>query len=242
MITNFCSLVTRQGLEKQIQCINNTSRFVISHIAVGDGNGALYEVTEDMTELKNETWRGEILSHGMENGKLFATVLIPINVGGFTIREIGLFDTNNVLLCVASCPEINKHDSTVGGAQELFIKMYMTLANSDIAPLIEQSTLQMATVEYVSRTYATRGLDNLSPEGEARFNQKQNNLTAGEGIEIENDIITNLGALIEPLGRVDYGIPIISLMDYLYEELGEVTVDFTVSTTIYGTVYEVITN
>ena len=118
----------------------------------------------------------------------------------------------------------------------------MTLANSDIAPLIEQSTLQMATVEYVSRTYATRGLDNLSPEGEARFNQKQNNLTAGEGLEIENDIITNLGALIEPLGRVDYGIPIISLMDYLYEELGEVTVDFTVSTTIYGTVYEVITN
>ena len=239
---NFCSLVTRKGLEKQLQCINDSARFNISQIAVGDGNGTLYQVTEDMTELKNEKWRGDILSHGIEDGKLFATVVVPIDVGGFTIREIGLFDNNNVLLCVAGCPEINKHDSTVGGAQELFIKMYMTLANSDLAPLIEQSTIQIATVEYVTRTFATRGLDNLSPEGEERFNQKQDNLTAGVGIEIDNNIVSNLGALYDALGRIDYGLPIISLSDYIYEELGEVDVNLTVSSQIYGTVYEVITN
>ena len=242
MIHNFCSIVTKKGLEKQLQCLNDSVEFEISKIAVGDGNGNLYEVTEDMTALKNEKWRGDVISHGIEDGNLFATALIPFDVGDFTVREIGLFDANNVLLCVASCPEINKHKSTVGGSQELFIKMYMTITNGELAPLIVQTTEQIATVEYVSRTFATRGLDNLTPEGEARFNQKQDRLSAGAGISIEDNVVENTGSLFQPLGRIDYGLPIIALFDYLYEEIGERYVDFSISETIYGTVYEVITN
>ena len=139
MTQEFYSILTQKGLSKQLECIENLTEFDISYIAVGDGDGSLYTPEETQTSLKNEKWRGEILTHGIADNKLFATASVPIDVGGFTIREIGLFDSPNNLLCVGKCPETNKHSSSEGGAQELFIKFYMSITNSELLPLIVQT-------------------------------------------------------------------------------------------------------
>ncbi len=190
MTQNFYSIVTQIGLEKQLNCLNDLTDFEISEIAVGDSNGEYYEPSEEQTELKNELWRGKILTHGVKNGQLYATTSIPLDIGGFTIREIGLFDSNNRLLCIAKCPETNKHHSDEGGAQELFIKIYMSLSNSDLAPLIVQESSQMASVEFVEQTFATQDLDNLTIVGQEKFNSKQDKLIEGEGIQIINNTIS----------------------------------------------------
>ena len=100
MTQEFYSILTQKGLSKQLECIENLTEFDISYIAVGDGDGSLYTPEETQTALKNEKWRGEILTHGIADNKLFATTSVPIDVGGFTIREIGLFDSSNNLLCI----------------------------------------------------------------------------------------------------------------------------------------------
>ena len=70
MTQEFYSIVTEKGLEKQIKCLNDLTNFDISYIAVGDSNGSAYTPQETQTTLKNEKWRGAVLFHGIEDGKL----------------------------------------------------------------------------------------------------------------------------------------------------------------------------
>ena len=222
MTQEFYSIVTQKGLEKQLKCLDDLTNFDIAYIGVGDSNGVSYTPNETQTALKNEKWRGDVLFHGIEDGKLYATAIIPIDVGGFTIREIGLFDVNNTLLCIGKCPETNKHDTTEGGAQELFIKLYMSISNSDLAPLIVQNSTEVASTDYVAQNFATRDLDNLSSAGEEKFNNKQNKLIAGKGIAIVDDTIINTGALFEELEQITINIPSVSIIEgTVYEVIDE---------------------
>lgn len=190
MTQEFYTIVTDNGLDKQLQCLENSETFDIAYIAVGDGTG---EPSETQTSLKNEKWRGEILSHGISDNKLFTNILIPIDAGNFTIREIGLFDSDNTLLCVGKCPAIEKHNSVSGGAQELFITVYMAITNGNLAPLIVQNSKEIATTEYVNENFANKDLNNLSEKGQEKFNKKQDVIIAGEGIiKKENTLSASL--------------------------------------------------
>ncbi len=239
MTQEFYSIVTEKGLEKQIKCLNDLTNFDIAYIAVGDSNGSAYTPQETQTTLKNEKWRGAVLFHGIEDGKLYATTSLPIDVGGFTIREIGLFDSSNTLLCIGKCPDTNKHDSTEGGAQELFVKIYMAISNSDLAPLIVQSSTEVASLDYVTDNFATRKFDNLLPEAQAKFDAKQDNLTSGDGIKIENNVISATNILKAGKGIAIVDDTIINT-GALFEELETITINIPSVSIIEGTVYEVI--
>lgn len=223
MTQEFYSILTQKGLSKQLECIENLTEFDISYIAVGDGDGSLYTPEETQTSLKNEKWRGEILTHGIADNKLFATTSVPIDVGGFTIREIGLFDSSNNLLCVGKCPETNKHSSSEGGAQELFIKFYMSITNSELLPLIVQTSQEVASLDYVN----------------SRLDEKQEKLTSGDGIKIENNVISATNILKAGKGIAIVNDTIVNT-GALFEEIETITIDIPSVNIIEGTVYEVI--
>ena len=223
MTQEFYSILTQKGLSKQLECIENLTEFDISYIAVGDGDGSLYTPEETQTALKNEKWRGEILTHGIADNKLFATTSVPIDVGGFTIREIGLFDSSNNLLCIGKCPETNKHSSSEGGAQELFIKFYMSITNSELLPLIVQTSQEVASLDYVN----------------SRLDEKQEKLTSGDGIKIENNVISATNILKAGKGIAIVNDTIINT-GALFEEIETITIDIPSVSIIEGTVYEVI--
>ncbi len=223
MTQEFYSILTQKGLSKQLECIENLTEFDISYIAVGDGDGSLYTPEETQTALKNEKWRGEILTHGIADNKLFATTSVPIDVGGFTIREIGLFDSSNNLLCIGKCPETNKHSSSEGGAQELFIKFYMSITNSELLPFIVQTSQEVASLDYVNN----------------RLDEKQEKLTSGDGIKIENNVISATNILKAGKGIAIVNDTIVNT-GALFEEIETITIDIPSVNIIEGTVYEVI--
>ena len=223
MTQDFYSILTQKGLSKQLECIENLTEFDVSYIAVGDGDGSLYNPTEAQTALKNEKWRGDILTHGITDNKLFVTTSLPIDIGGFTIREIGLFDSSNNLLCIGKCPETNKHSSSEGGAQELFIKFYMSITNSELLPLIVQTSQEVASLDYVN----------------SRLDEKQEKLMSGDGIKIENNVISATNILKAGKGIAIVNDTIINT-GALFEEIETITIDIPSVNIIEGTVYEVI--
>jgi len=154
---------------------------------------------------------------------LFATTSVPIDVGGFTIREVGLFDSSNNLLCIGKCPETNKHSSSEGGAQELFIKFYMSITNSELLPLIVQTSQEIASLDYVN----------------SRLDEKQEKLTSGDGIKIENNVISATNILKAGKGIAIVNDTIVNT-GALFEEIETITIDIPSVNIIEGTVYEVI--
>lgn len=124
----------------------------LTHMAVGDGGGAQITPSENQTALAREVWRGELntLSEDAENPNwIKAEAVIPEAVGGWTIREVGLFDESGLLVAVGSLPDSYKPQLAEGSAKTFYIRMRIEIGNaSDVTLLIDPSVV-LATKEYV---------------------------------------------------------------------------------------------
>ena len=124
----------------------------ITHVAVGDGNGSYPVLTEDMIALTNEVWRGDssnpIRDAAATNTLMFESA-IPPDVGGFTIREIAIFDVDGDMIAIGHVnPAQIKPLPTSETAVNMTVRMIIALANAEqtnlvlqVAPLVTHNSL-----------------------------------------------------------------------------------------------------
>ena len=162
----FYPILTKTGKEKEMACLDGQTEFDIWEIAVGDGNGALYEPDENQTSLKNECWRGLVAKCENEDDTRYAIVHIPADVGGFTIREIGAFDKSGNLLIIAKCAETVKRLPETGDIKQLSIRLDLSVINELVLPFLIDPSINTATVEYCDKHYQNLN-QKAQPEGYA---------------------------------------------------------------------------
>lgn len=142
------SVVTDLGNELMMNAVANGKKVTITQFAVGDGNGEYYRPETTMTKLKNETWRGNINSCRVSpeaKNILIVTAVCPGDVGGFTVREMGVFDTNNNMIAVCNCPATPKVAITDGVVNEVCLEMELVLLNGDSVQLVVDPYIVTAT-------------------------------------------------------------------------------------------------
>lgn len=142
------SVVTDLGNELMMNAVANGKKVTITQFAVGDGNGEYYRPETTMTKLKNETWRGNISSCRVSpeaKNILIVTAVCPGDVGGFTVREMGVFDTNNNMIAVCNCPATPKVAITDGVVNEVCLEMELVLLNGDSVQLVVDPYIVTAT-------------------------------------------------------------------------------------------------
>ena len=128
------------------QDLSSGKKLNLEYIAIGDSNGSYYEPDAEQTELVNEKYRAEI----SEVTELVAKAQIPNDVGGFYIREIGVFDDENNLILIAKQPETYKPVIEEGSSKELWIKVLIQAINHEVLELKIDTSIQTATVELVA--------------------------------------------------------------------------------------------
>lgn len=145
----YYSIVTNIGFQKVNECLALGTKLDLKFIAVGDSNGSYYEPAINQTFLVNECWRGEISEINLDNLGLYARSLIPFDIGGFYIREIGIFDTANNLLIVGKQAETYKPVVSEGTSKDIWLKVILNAINPDVIELNIDPSVQTATVQYV---------------------------------------------------------------------------------------------
>lgn len=154
MASSYFSIVTDIGTEEMLKATNEERKVNITEFAVGDGNGAYYKPTTDMTTLKHEMWRGTVnsckISTDNENVLIVDTV-IPSNVGGFTIREMALFDNSGKMIAICNTPDTQKVKTSDGVVHELALSMEILLSNTDSVQLIVDPNVVTATKEDIEQ-------------------------------------------------------------------------------------------
>lgn len=103
-------LWTNAGLERLINLAPN-ERLIISQYAVGDGNGTIPTPQKAQTTLVHEVHRANINNCQQDindKKKYRIEIIIPAEVGGFWIREVGLYASDGVLIGVADHSEYYK--------------------------------------------------------------------------------------------------------------------------------------
>ncbi|HBT5888458.1 MULTISPECIES: phage tail protein [Klebsiella pneumoniae complex] len=148
------SLITVAGREKIADAIVNGDKVIFSQMSVGDGGGNATTPGDEQTALVNECFRTQLNSLKLSetNNIIIAEMIIPPEVGGFTIREAALFDDVGVCMAVANVPETYKPELAEGSGRFTVIRIWLAVSSTEAVELIVEPGIVLATVEDVINT------------------------------------------------------------------------------------------
>ena len=161
-MADYYTLLTNAGIAYETACKAAGVPIKLAQISVGDGNGAVYNPDASAKALKREVWRGPLnaLFQDEKNANwLMAEVTIPSNVGGWYVREAGLWTDSGILYAIVKYPESYKPVLTTSGAgKEFYIRSIFETTNAANVTLLIDDTVVKATrawvVDYLAQQLA----------------------------------------------------------------------------------------
>lgn len=151
-MSQYISILTTVGQQRVAAALAGGPQVQITHMAVGDGNGAAITPHQGMVGLVHEVHRAPLSSltvHPANPNWLRAELIIPGDVGGWTIREVGLIGHDGALLAIAQFPATTKPviaDNVVGEAR---LRVTIPVSSASAIQLVVDPSLVYATAEYV---------------------------------------------------------------------------------------------
>ncbi len=156
-MTTFQTILTNYGLQRMALAESSGIQINLVNMSVGDGAGNPTTPSETQTQLVRETYRHAInrVYQDPTNPLLFtAELVIPASVGGFVIREAGIFDDANKLFAVANTPDAYKPqgDGSEGAFGDTVLRMQFMVTNAEIVTLQIDPNVAVASQSWVIGT------------------------------------------------------------------------------------------
>ena len=145
----YFAILTNKGTEKMAAYLQSGKKIEIAFVVVGDGNGQIPMPDPARTALVNEVWRGPaqtVLDQANKN-VIKATSVIPTNVGGWNVREIGLIDGEGELFAIANAPGYPKISIADGINNDMQVGMRVAVSNRDGIVVTVDGTVIIATMQ-----------------------------------------------------------------------------------------------
>ena len=155
--TQFYAILTNVGAAKQANADALGLAWKITHLAVGDANGTDPTPNATQTRLINE-WRRAPLNQLKVDEKdpsiIVAEQVIPADVGGKWIREIGLYDADGDLVAIANCAPTYKPLLSQGSGRTQVVRMSLVVSSAANVELKIDPSVVLATREWVTEELA----------------------------------------------------------------------------------------
>jgi phage-related tail fiber protein len=152
-MADYYTLLTNAGIAYETACKAAGTPIKLTQISVGDGGGSVYNPAATATSLKREVWRGPLnaLFQDEKNPSwLLAEVTIPPDVGGWYVREAGLWTDTGILYAIVKYPESFKPVlATSGSGKEFYIRSIFETSNASLVTLLIDDTVVKATRAWV---------------------------------------------------------------------------------------------
>ncbi|HEC7284209.1 TPA: tail fiber protein [Salmonella enterica subsp. enterica serovar Bovismorbificans] len=181
MSTKFKTVITTAGAAKLAAAtMPGGKKINLNVMAVGDGGGKLPVPDAGQTQLVNEVWRHTLNKISQDNrysNFIVAELVIPPEVGGFWMRELGLYDDEGTLIAVANMAESYKPELAEGSGRAQTCRMVIIVSSVESVALSIDSTMVMATQDYVDDRLAEHEKSRRHPDAtlkEKGFTQLSN--------------------------------------------------------------------
>jgi hypothetical protein len=150
--SQYMAMLTAVGEAKLANATALGVNLNITQLGVGDANGAEPMPSRTQTALINERRRAPLnqLSIDPNNSAIIiAEQVIPEDIGGWWIREIGLYDEAGDLVAVANCPPTYKPELAQGSGRTQVVRLSILVSSTQNIQLKIDPSVVLATRKYV---------------------------------------------------------------------------------------------
>ncbi|EOI5914277.1 phage tail protein [Enterobacter hormaechei] len=168
MTVKYKTVITKAGAEKLAAAtLPNGKKVNFAAMAVGDGGGKLPTPDPNQTKLVKEVWRhalNKISQDKKHKNYVVAELQIPPETGGFWLREMGLYDDTGTLIAVGNMAESYKPELAEGSGRAQTLRMVIMVSDIATVELSIDTTLVMATQDYVDDKLAEHEQSRRHPD------------------------------------------------------------------------------
>ncbi|HAG3255512.1 TPA: hypothetical protein G8X54_004855 [Salmonella enterica] len=152
----FKTIITDYGKQRLIAAMSpGGTKLTLTQMAVGDGGGNPTNPDTTSTALVNEVWRAAVNSVTVDKKHpniIIVELLIPAEVGGFWVREAGIYDEFNKLVAICSLPASEKPLLEQGSGRAQTVRMTLVISDLSTINITIDSTTIIATNDYVDNS------------------------------------------------------------------------------------------
>ncbi len=168
---DYYNVTTNLGDAEIANAIATNTKLNITHVAFGDGNGSVPTPNKARTSLVREVHRQAVTKyerHPTNANWIVIETIIPSNVGGFTIREMGII-ANGKLISHGSHAPFEKVDDP-SGVSEYRLRFTQNVTDGSVVELTLDESLIYATQAWIDENYIKRSeiVDNLTTDDETK--------------------------------------------------------------------------
>ena len=152
MAQDYYTILTNAGLAYEAQQKAQNKPITLVTMAIGDGNGAAYNPDPMATTLRREVHRqpiNSLLQDANNPTWLVAEVWLADEVGGWTIREVGIYTDTGVLYAIAKYPESIKPLLASGSGKQFYVRTIFQTSNTSSVVLQVDNSVVIATRAFV---------------------------------------------------------------------------------------------
>lgn len=153
-MSKFFTILTKVGEAKLANATALGQTVQFEKLAVGDGNGVLPTPDQNQTALINEVRRALLNAVEIDPNNpnwIICEQVIPEDVGGWTIREVGIYDVDGDLIAVGNFPETYKPILEEGSGRTQTVRIVLQVSSSSTVELKIDPSIVLATRDYVGK-------------------------------------------------------------------------------------------
>lgn len=158
MAVTYYALLTTIGAGKLANATALGTTLKLTQLALGDGGGNVPTPDASRTTLVNEVRRAPLNQLSIDpanSSQIIAEQVIPEDVGGWWIREMGLYDESGALIAYANCAPSYKPQLAEGSGRTQTVRMVLIVSNTASVELKIDPSVVLATREYVDNSIVT---------------------------------------------------------------------------------------
>lgn len=155
----FFTILTNIGQAKLANALALGQQIQMTEMALGDGGGNPTTPTQTQTGLARQVYRAQLnqLSVDATNPNyVIAELVVPSNQGGWTVREVGLYDVDGALIAVGNFPETYKPVLSEGASRDLVVRIIIEVSNASVVQLKIDPSVVLASRAWVETNFLRR--------------------------------------------------------------------------------------
>lgn len=149
-MSNYYTIVTDRGKNSLIKALANHQSINLSSMGVGDGASPLDASWETLPDEKHKFNISAVYPQENDPNTLICEGVITADVGGFTIRQIGVYDDAGVLFAIAQVPDTTKPLLAQGASKDMMIRFYLAVSDASSINIKVDNSVVLATRNHVA--------------------------------------------------------------------------------------------